>query len=79
MMNLRKTFPGFLAAASISLVPALVLPTALVVPAQMAWAQTQNSQVQKLQSLLQESARRMEQGQHKQAIVTFQQALKIAH
>jgi tetratricopeptide (TPR) repeat protein len=50
-------------------VPLMVQPT---------WGQSQNSQVQEVERLIQQATQQQQQGQHRQAIETWQQVLGIA-
>ncbi|MEG3877427.1 tetratricopeptide repeat protein [Microcoleus sp. herbarium19] len=54
--------------------------TALTVPlmVQPSWAQSQNSQVEKLKQLIEQAQQQEGQGQARQAIETWQQILAIA-
>ncbi|MEG5173821.1 tetratricopeptide repeat protein [Microcoleus sp. B3-D7] len=64
--------------SSVLVLGVCLTPLTVPVMVQPSWAQSQNSQVEKLKQLLQQASKQERQGQHRQAIETWQQILAIA-
>ncbi|HEY9296729.1 MAG TPA: hypothetical protein VIQ31_10190, partial [Phormidium sp.] len=64
--------------SSVLVLGVCLTPLTVPVMVQPSWAQSQNSQVEKLKQLLQQASEQERQGQPRQAIETWQQILAIA-
>ncbi len=64
--------------SSVLVLGVCLTPLTVPVMVQPSWAQSQNSQSQEVERLIQQARQQGEQGKHKQAIETLQQVLALA-